>query len=115
MAAGIRAQHLHRVRSARRRVGGHGRQDACLAVGVTQQVVEDSHRIATQRAAVTPPFAETEFQVAYGGPVDFQLRVVPGRPRAIDRGHGLMLPVAGVLFLIPPAVTQIDASDEGNV
>jgi hypothetical protein len=82
---------------------------------VAQQVVENTDRVATQRTAVLPTFAEAEFQVAHSRSVDRQLRVMPRRPRPVDRRHRLVLPVTGVLLFIAPAVTQVDAAHEGHV
>jgi hypothetical protein len=82
---------------------------------VPQQVVQHAERIATQAAAVIPPFAKRELEVAYRRALDRELRVVPRRPRPVHGRHRLALPVAVVLFLVPPAVAEVDAADEGDV
>ncbi len=77
--------------------------------------MEDPQRIAAERAAVIPPFPEGEFQVTDRRPVELELSVVPWRPRAVHGRHGLMLTIAVVVFLIAAAMTEVDASHEGDV
>jgi hypothetical protein len=84
-------------------------------MGMTQQVMHDADRIAAQRTPVFPPFAEGEFQIADGRPMDRQLSVMPWWSWPIHRRHRLTLPVAAVVFAVAPAVAEVDAPDKSDV
>ncbi len=77
--------------------------------------MKDPQGIAAERTSVLPAFAETEFQVPDGRTLDRDLGIVPGRGRPVDRRHRLALPVALMIGIVAPAVTEIDAADESNV
>jgi hypothetical protein len=84
-------------------------------MSVAEQVVRDPEGITAERAWIIPPFPEAEFQVSDGRTLDRDLSVMPGRPFAVHRRHGLTLLVAMMVGVIAPAVAQVDATNEGNV
>jgi hypothetical protein len=111
----VRPQHLNGVGSARLGVGRHRRQYARLAMRVSQQVVSDPERIAAERPCVVPAFAEGEFQVPDGRPLDRQLSVMPWRSVPVHGRHRLALAVAVMVGVVAPAVAEVDPANEGNV
>jgi hypothetical protein len=82
---------------------------------VAKQVMQDPERITTEPTVVIPPLAEAEVQVPDCRPLDRELGVVPRRPIAIHRRHGLMLSVTVMVGVVAPAVAQVDAADKSNV
>jgi hypothetical protein len=82
---------------------------------MAKQVMQHADGIAAERACVIPSLAEAELKVANGRTVDRKLGVMPGRGSPIHRRHRLTLRIAGMILVVAPAVTQIDAPDESNV
>lgn len=111
----IRAEHLDGLPTARQRVGKLGRENIRRAVLASDSIQNAVDRVSGQRRWVFPALAEYGFDVADRGPAHRELCVVPRRPGAVHRCHGLGLGIAVMLSPVEPAVTEVDSARECDV
>ena len=115
-ASRIGAQHLHRVRSARRRVGRLLRQRSRFQIRAPQLVPHPGDRRKhVQRRRVGPPLPEGRVQRADRRALHPQLDVVPRRMLAVLLGHLQRLRIAAMRFVVAAGVAQVDAACERDV
>ncbi len=109
------AQDLHGVGAGDGRVRQLRREWVARRTVAPSAVFQGSEGRPAEQLWVLPALAEDGLDIAHGGPLDGQLHVVPRRGRPVDLGHGLPLRVSVVPAVVAPAVTQVDAPQEGDV
>lgn len=82
---------------------------------MSDTVSKPAQRAAAESLGVLPSFTEDRLDIADSRSADGELYVVPGRSRPVDSRHRLWLRIAPMRGVVAAAVTQVDATQKGDV
>ena len=85
---------------------------SCVARALIRPILKPRR---SSGVVIVPPLAERLDKIDHGRTVNLGLDIVPGRFRAVSRVEPFCLLVASVSLVVTASVTQIDATDEGQI